>query len=399
MEGRTIARSNGLPDPGLDMGGDDFNGGPDNCPAKPDDTAGADRRDAVTSMEGRTIARPNNPPRDGLGVRSPTSMEGRTIARPNRQRPDDAAGGAGTSMEGRTIARPNPTHGPSGCASPTDFNGGPDNCPAKPPPLSASSWERCYFNGGPDNCPAKPGTVWYTRERPSGLQWRAGQLPGQTRPAPGSRSACWRHFNGGPDNCPAKRDNLPTGPTPNALTSMEGRTIARPNPPWPSTAPPNRSSLQWRAGQLPGQTAPDGGPDHVRRILQWRAGQLPGQTTDVKHARHAKLALQWRAGQLPGQTPASAPSRLRRWRYFNGGPDNCPAKHLRRGRRLGGGLDTSMEGRTIARPNLDRDSTRSAARALQWRAGQLPGQTVMVRRRRRAMSKLQWRAGQLPGQT
>ena len=60
------------------------------------------------------------------------------------------------------------------------------------------------------------------------LQWRAGQLPGQTRPirrGPGSRRG---YFNGGPDNCPAK---LGPGldPVRGPGTSMEGRTIARPN--------------------------------------------------------------------------------------------------------------------------------------------------------------------------
>ena len=34
-----------------------------------------------------------------------------------------------------------------------------------------------------------------------------------------------------------------------------------------------------------------------------------------------------------------------------------------------------MEGRTIARPNMSGDTARAAAEFLQWRAGQLPGQT------------------------
>ena len=60
-----------------------------------------------------------------------------------------------------------------------------------------------------------------------------------------------------------------------------------------------------------------------------------------------------------------------------------------------------MEGRAIARPNaaavaspeVDRDA------ALQWRAEQLPGQTMFRGRCGAAVASLQWRAEQLPGQT
>ena len=59
---------------------------------------------------------------------------------------------------------------------------------------------------------------------------------------------------------------------------MEGRAIARPN----TCASPiccATQSLQWRAGQLPGQTNPgQARPGHYTCPLQWRAGQLPGQT-------------------------------------------------------------------------------------------------------------------------
>ena len=62
-----------------------------------------------------------------------------------------------------------------------------------------------------------------------------------------------RGFNGGPDNCPAKHANThscaPAGP-----------------------------SLQWRAGQLPGQTGVKSAVELDSALLQWRAGQLPGQT-------------------------------------------------------------------------------------------------------------------------
>ena len=167
-------------------------------------------------------------------------------------------------MEGRTIARPNtpltvrvPQHGDHGA-----FNGGPDNCPAKLGPrdvelgypsdvpsmegrtiarpnfrgngAAAGVQMSCPFNGGPDNCPAKPAGT--------------GTIATQLR-----ESA----FNGGPDNCPAKHCSLHERACGPRLVdpSMEGRTIARPNRMRHRTGPVAASAdLQWRAGQLPGQT-------------------------------------------------------------------------------------------------------------------------------------------------
>ena len=116
-------------------------------------------------------------------------------------------------MEGRAIARPNHSH------------------VRRPVLLSVKG----SFNGGPGNCPAKryrgrycPKVVEITE-----LQWRAGQLPGQTAAVHGwpvrlvssiasmegraiARPNKWVHegvgsvrrrisgFNGGPGNCPAK---------------------------------------------------------------------------------------------------------------------------------------------------------------------------------------------------
>ena len=59
-----------------------------------------------------------------------------------------------------------------------------------------------------------------------------------------------------------------------------------------------------------------------------------------------------------------------------------------------------MEGRAAARP----DSPQSARIPddtfdLQWRAGQLPGLTVLLALGVRKALSLQWRAGQLPGLT
>ena len=96
--------------------------------------------------------------------------------------------------------------------------------------------------------------------------------------------------------------------------------------------------LQWRAGQLPGQT-PKATPKKPKpKPLQWRAGQLPGQTRRRSRWWAAGLvALQWRAGQLPGQTSTitksldhnlvASPRRAQA--CFNGGPGNCPAKRGR----------------------------------------------------------------------
>ena len=158
------------------------------------------------------------------------------------------------------------------------------------------------------------------------LQWRAGQLPGQTH----------------------------------VLQLDQYYEVAH---------------LQWRAGQLPGQTVDSARPSAPIASLQWRAGQLPGQTTQDTLIENRIRALQWRAGQLPGQTPGMAhrgnqslfPSMEGRaiarpnpapWQSpsapppaFNGGPGNCPAKLI---------------------PHHPTTGTRPP---LQWRAGQLPGQT------------------------
>ena len=198
-------------------------------------------------MEGRAIARPNafggasdNPGYDRFHV---PSMEGRAIARPNSAR--DATPVLSIclspSMEGRAIARP---------------NGGRS---------FRSMGTRCCttFNGGPGNCPAKHRGVWASVGRGvrhgASMEGRAIARPNdggriRIRPAePPSR------FNGGPGNCPAKPRRVHV-----------------------HDHPPPRTMLQWRAGQLPGQTWSARTtmlmPVHSRESLQWRAGQLPGQT-------------------------------------------------------------------------------------------------------------------------
>ena len=158
---------------------------------------------------------------------------------------------------------------------------------------------------------------------------------------------------------------------------MEGRAIARPNARTFRLFPRMVLRLQWRAGQLPGQTSKLLPNNSRAKRLQWRAGQLPGQTIIVEDGTGFRLipsmegraiarpnssfrywwsppapALQWRAGQLPGQTLASTYHPPQRRQTFNGGPGNCPAKHV------------------ILHPDNPRVGN------LQWRAGQLPGQTL-----------------------
>ena len=153
-----------------------------------------------------------------------------------------------------------PTSQPGTSSAPT-FNGGPDNCPAKlGDPGRGRGRGTQGFNGGPDNCPAKPDHLAVEFDQATVLQWRAGQLPGQTRTGDGDvrhrhhasmegrtiarpnlrpRPASTMRlggFNGGPDNCPAKRrssctrrrvcrtcfnggpDNCPAKPHPQAVT-------------------------------------------------------------------------------------------------------------------------------------------------------------------------------------
>ena len=225
------------------------------------------------------------------------------------------------------------------------------------------------------------------------LQWRAGQLPGQTPSGATTPTTPTTSFNGGPGNCPAKLGELrPVGS--GCETAFNGG---------PGNCPAKRAlrkgtffaavPLQWRAGQLPGQTINASRWPQTRALtLQWRAGQLPGQTPEVAETPHplqhpsmegraiarpnsigsragstAGMRLQWRAGQLPGQTTRD-PVSHRRWRStFNGGPGNCPAK-----------------------PGHDGRSPCGVS-SLQWRAGQLPGQTQGCGHR--TTVTLQWRAG------
>ena len=183
-----------------------------------------------------------------------------------------------TSMEGRTIVRP-------GCTAELprdhhrgDFNGGPDNCPARPETGGAEAAAHTHFNGGPDNCPARrPSSVQFSFNVTK-LQWRAGQLSGQaTRPPASTRRRI--------------------------CTSMEGRTIVRPGlPVLQRRARVRSTSMEGRTIVRPGtarRTAPN---RHDRTSMEGRTIVRPGPRNLLGHP----------IGQYPED--------------FNGGPDNCPAR-------------------------------------------------------------------------
>ena len=401
MEGRAIARPNRLFRPKI--GGLERASMEGRAIARPN--PGRRHRNATTdqaSMEGRAIARPNEDHRGLERIDRAASMEGRAIARPNRRTAAHRQRGHLASMEGRAIARPNGVDG-RGCVhvidwlqwragqlpgqtglvgdrgppSPRRFNGGPGNCPAK---LARDSPRACRwsgrFNGGPGNCPAKRSAPasWSSPRSSASMEGRAIARPNR-------RAGVQR---------PAERG-----------ASMEGRAIARPNCPGPTHEGDLTVALQWRAGQLPGQTRSrwrwcavsctcfNGGPGNCPAkpstgpgtcassgCFNGGPGNCPAKPEHHRHSRPPHAQLQWRAGQLPGQTGRHLRGRHRRGRGFNGGPGNCPAKPWSAltapsgsPPRFNGGpgncpakrgdrskerqmtTQASMEGRAIARPN------------------------------------------------
>ena len=189
-----------------------------------------------------------------VGCRHP-SMEGRTIARPDRRARHIHPTVAAPSMEGRTIARPDAAAGFGVLAVKAAFNGGPDNCPARPDHLRLVDGSSIH------------------------LQWRAGQLPGQTGGADRHRVPC-------------------------RIPSMEGRTIARPDP-WPLLV-----SLQ-------GHTAFNGGPDNC-----------PARPITRSETRPVYRSFNGGPDNCPARRASAGLCRWP-WSTFNGGPDNCPARPRR----------------------------------------------------------------------
>ena len=98
---------------------------------------------------------------------------------------------------------------------------------------------------------------------------------------------------------------------------------------------------------------------------------MPGQTRPGLEYPLTMTPLQWRAGQLPGQTPLDAHGHAERRLAFNGGPGNCPAKRQRAQLAAIVAATPSMEGRAIARPNsmdVHRERPRRAAPSMEGRA-------------------------------
>ena len=398
------------------------------------------------SMEGRAIARPNvhggvtviehvalqwragqlpgqtRPPFQRMMSGHHASMEGRAIARPNGRVCTSASPPKAASMEGRAIARPNRRAQSPTCSGGCRFNGGPGNCPAKRRvterhdglPSGASMEGRAIARPNKILLLASP---WMSMS----LQWRAGQLPGQTCQARLSTTPNhplqWRAGQL-PGQTPRSRPHL-LGP---AGASMEGRAIARPNAMVPSVSVASMALLQWRAGQLPGQTFHTILVGPYGSGLQWRAGQLPGQTQpgQLVLGDGEVASMEGRAIARPntpamtstGSTPAC----------FNGGPGNCPAKRPHRpadrgphrasmeGRAIArpnfsvtimrhGAWTASMEGRAIARPNNGNtaDAEDEMGASMEGRAIARPNLPVPAPDTNSPW--LQWRAGQLPGQT
>ena len=179
---------------------------------------------------------------------------------------------------------------------------------------------------------------------------------------------------------------------------MEGRAIARPNHRQPRHHRTRLVYLQWRAGLLPGRTVRTRSSVPSNVCLQWRAGLLPGRT--CPSAVLAGPSLSFNGG--PGYCPAEPGRTTRtpgRSNPFNGGPGYCPAEpdsDLRPSRTH----IPSMEGRAIARPNVNVQGAVTVLRGiLQWRAGLLPGRTAPPVPPAVPASPLQWRAGLLPGRT
>ena len=287
------------------------------------------RRATRASMEGRTIVRPGPRPRPQDARRRGASMEGRTIVRPGHDvnviltSVVDSA-----SMEGRTIVRPGQLWAPtvvggvwalqwragqlSGQATvyvPTWYGyrcasmEGRTIVRPGPPPVATTRRVPTCFNGGPDNCPARRGCRRTLDTSRFGFNGGPDNCPARPQ-HPSRRTPPPSSFNGGPDNCPARLQRHCVGLVGERFAaSMEGRTIVRPGPNLVS----ERSATPFAS--MEGRT-----------IV--RPGRRP---RNERHTRHAR---------------------------FNGGPDNCPARHAGHRGAARARRQASMEGRTIVRPGV-----------------------------------------------
>ena len=203
MEGRTIVRPDGRWSRCRRVLVATFNGGPDNCPARPCECRQHPQR--LPSFNGG----PDNCP---ARRRTPRLVPSRT--HPFNGGPDNCparpvshtlVGANGSTFNGGPDNCPaRPRSQQRLCSRRHSFNGGPDNCPARQEESKVYHPRILSFNGGPDNCPARPPDYRATQPRNAPLQWRAGQLSGQTELVHVVRTG---------------------GDVP----SMEGRTIVRPD--------------------------------------------------------------------------------------------------------------------------------------------------------------------------
>ena len=128
-------------------------------------------------------------------------------------------------------------------------------------------------------------------------------MPGQTRGAGEASGAGRVAFNGGPGNCPAKPEPHKERLAVQVDPSMEGRAIARPNfVPKARNGGYSDAAFNGGPGNCPAKPCSLPTRTTTFTTLQWRAGQLPGQTIGAKQGVTVGGDLQWRAGQLPGQT-------------------------------------------------------------------------------------------------
>ena len=308
----------------------------------------------------------------GLNI---ASMEGRAMARPDSRRERRAVGRNLASMEGRAMARPD--------------------------------WQELG---------AKEPTLY-------GLQWRAEQWLGQTsQPRRGPPRPL--RFNGGPSNGSARRRESGADYALDRFASMEGRAMARPDPPtgrgrrwcmagfnggpsngsarppWLEASLSMSSALQWRAEQWLGQTksVKKGARSGTTASMEGRAMARPDCCPPGRPRRGGRASMEGRAMARPdccasfalaptnqcfnggpsnGSARHSALVTLQgKPQRFNGGPSNGSARRLAIDFDVEGGAIASMEGRAMARPDLRLALLPSwSAIPLQWRAEQWLGQT------------------------
>ena len=89
-------------------------------------------------------------------IRATPSMEGRTIARPDDLDPVETARLSRPSMEGRTIARPDSLIPASRATTRSNLQWRAGQLPGQTAMMAAGTTAQHSFNGGPDNCPARP---------------------------------------------------------------------------------------------------------------------------------------------------------------------------------------------------------------------------------------------------